>query len=91
MPAVIYYVMGPFDGTPSSGNVWKTSDQWPVPSTPLVLYLTKEHQLSTKASDDRETIIYEVDSANLSLLWEEEIYFCPPVPQIKDLSKLEKM
>lgn len=39
-PAIAYYVMGPFDGTPSSGNVWKTADSWPVPSDPAPLYLT---------------------------------------------------
>ena len=31
LPSVTYYVMGPFDGSPSSGNVWKTADTWPVP------------------------------------------------------------
>lgn len=40
IPAVTYYVMGPFDGTPSKGNRWKTSDHWPIPSKPMTLYLT---------------------------------------------------
>jgi predicted acyl esterase len=45
IPAVIYYVMGPFDGTPSSGNRWKTSDVWPVPATRTSLYLSSDHKL----------------------------------------------
>lgn len=64
LPSVIYYVMGPFDGSPSSGNVWKTSDQWPVPSTPLRLYLTKEGSLVETKPLNKETIAYRVDSAN---------------------------
>jgi predicted acyl esterase len=28
-PAVQYYVMGPFDGSPSKGNCWKCADTWP--------------------------------------------------------------
>lgn len=30
-PAVQYYVMGPFDGSPSKGNCWRTADSWPPP------------------------------------------------------------
>lgn len=49
VPAVTYYVMGPFDGTPSKGNVWKTADTWPVPAEEKVLYLSMDHQLTEKA------------------------------------------
>lgn len=42
---VIYYVMGPFDGSASSGNVWKTAETWPVPNTPTSLFLTADGQL----------------------------------------------
>src|SRR5262249_10469929 len=45
MPAVTYYVMGPFDGTPSNGNVWRTSNVWPVPATETSFYLTPDLQL----------------------------------------------
>ncbi len=64
LPAVMYYVMGPFDGSASSGNLWRTSNQWPVPSKPLQLYLTKEHELSLTPSKSRDLISYKVDSAN---------------------------
>lgn len=46
LSVVTYYVMGPFDGTPSSGNVWRHADQWPVPSHPKALYLTPDNKLS---------------------------------------------
>ncbi|MBA3722445.1 MAG: CocE/NonD family hydrolase [Parachlamydiaceae bacterium] len=42
LPNVIYYVMGTFDGSESSGNVWRTSKVWPVPSVKTALYLTSE-------------------------------------------------
>lgn len=46
LPSVIYYVMGPFDGTPSSGNVWRTSNVWPVPAQSTPYYLTEQKTLS---------------------------------------------
>lgn len=47
LPNIIYYVMGPFDGSPSSGNVWRTSSTWPVPATQTTFYLTPQKQLKT--------------------------------------------
>ena len=44
---VIYYVMGPFDGTPSSGNVWRFAQNWPVPSVSTPYYLTPSNLLQT--------------------------------------------
>ncbi len=44
-PSVLYYVMGPFDGSPSTGNRWRTSDQWPVPSVKMPFYLTADRRL----------------------------------------------
>ena len=46
LPSVIYYVMGPFDGTASKGNVWKTAQDWPVPAKPISLYLSHEGRLT---------------------------------------------
>lgn len=46
LPPVIYYVMGPFDGSPSSGNVWRTSDVWPIPADFTSYYLTEQKTLS---------------------------------------------
>jgi uncharacterized protein len=48
LPTVIYYVMGPLDGTPSKGNTWHTATTWPVPATMNPLYLTESHSLEKK-------------------------------------------
>ena len=64
LPAVMYYVMGPFDGAPSSGNVWKTSNQWPVPSSSLTLYFTKEGALSADKPKEVAHFEYKADPAN---------------------------
>lgn len=46
IPTVIYFVMGPFDGSPSSGNVWRFSDTWPIPAKMTEMYLTADKNLS---------------------------------------------
>lgn len=51
LPPVIYYVMGPFDGTPSSGNIWRTADTWPVPAEETPFYLTSEGKLESTRPD----------------------------------------
>lgn len=45
IPAVTYFVMGPFDGTPSKGNVWKTSNVWPVPAKETKIYFKPDSKL----------------------------------------------
>ena len=45
LPAVTYYVMGPFDGSESSGNVWKTAEKWPVPAVDTPFYLSNDNKL----------------------------------------------
>lgn len=45
LPNVMYYLMGPFDGSPSSGNVWKTTETWPVPAKVIPFYLTAKKTL----------------------------------------------
>ena len=65
-PAVTYYVMGPFDGSPSSGNLWRTSDKWPVDSQKISFYLTRNNGLSeTKAQVETPPIAYKYDPENL--------------------------
>jgi len=61
IPAVSYYVMGPFDGTPSSGNVWKSSDVWPVPCQETPFYLTHNHQLDLKLPEQEAILSYLYD------------------------------
>lgn len=65
IPAVTYYVMGPFCGEASSGNVWKSSDVWPIPSTLTSFYLTADKKLSKSApSTDRTDLSYKYDPEN---------------------------
>jgi putative CocE/NonD family hydrolase len=41
--------MGPFDGSPSSGNIWRTAESWPPVSAKMTaLYLTPDHGLQTE-------------------------------------------
>lgn len=53
LPPVIYYVMGPFDGSASSGNVWRTAETWPpVPAEMSPFYLTPDHSLQERVPFD---------------------------------------
>lgn len=63
IPAVTYYVMGPFDGSPSSGNVWKTADSWPVPATQTNYYLSSKGALGTSYAEEG-VLSYEYDPEN---------------------------
>ncbi len=58
-PAIQYYVMGPFDGTPSSGNVWKTSEIWPPAGAHYIGFsLDREKKLSGSDSIEEEQLSY---------------------------------
>ncbi len=59
IPAVIYYVMGPFNGEPSSGNVWRTSDVWPVPAQSTPFYLTQEGTLQKSMPTTESSLSYQ--------------------------------
>jgi uncharacterized protein len=65
IPTVTYYVMGPFDGSPSSGNIWRTADRWPVPHQERALYLTADHKLvKNLETNSSSSITYTHDYAN---------------------------
>lgn len=57
-PAVTYYVMGPFDGSPSSGNVWRTSPVWPIPATETAFYLTQDLALTSTLPHEEGKLSY---------------------------------
>lgn len=61
MPAVTYYVMGPFDGTPSGGNVWRTADAWPVPSNKVSFYLRENNTIKEERPKEGEGEAYVFD------------------------------
>ncbi len=69
-PTVVYYVMGPFDGSPSSGNRWRTSEEWPIPHVDIPFYLTSDQKLVEK----------EIPLAPAIISYTHQIY--QPVPTI---------
>lgn len=64
LPTVTYYVMGPLDGSPSSGNVWRTADQWPVPAKETPLYLTSKHALANTPSKEEGSLSFTHNPQN---------------------------
>lgn len=64
MPSVTYYVMGPFDGSASSGNVWRHADSWPIPSKMTSFYLTSDKKLSSKEAGKKGSFHYAYDPEN---------------------------
>jgi predicted acyl esterase len=56
-PSVTYYTMGPMDGTPSGGNVWRTATHWPVPSEATSWYLG-DKTLATEQQTAQGSISY---------------------------------
>lgn len=62
IPAVTYYVMGPLDGTVSSGNVWKTADAWPPEHEDTRFFLTMDNTLQDhKIPELSKAITFEYD------------------------------
>lgn len=59
--SVTYYVMGPFDGSPSSGNVWKHADAWPIPAAVTPFYLTADRKLSRKIDGMQGSLAFIYD------------------------------
>lgn len=54
LPAVQYYTMGAIGERGAPGNVWRTADDWPVPSTPTPFYLHADGTLSPDPPGDGE-------------------------------------
>lgn len=59
LPAVTYYVMGPVDGSISSGNVWRHAEEWPLPHVDMTMYLTHDSMLSMNKAQKMRTYSYE--------------------------------
>jgi len=64
IPTVIYYVMGPLDGSDSSGNVWRTADAWPIPAEKTAFYLGESGSLSRKAEKAATKVQFTSNPAN---------------------------
>lgn len=55
-PPVQYYVMGPFDGSPSKGNCWRSSASWPpVGSEYQRFFLSQNAELTAVSIDAKAT------------------------------------
>lgn len=59
--AVTYYVMGPLDGTSSSGNVWRHAKEWPIPAIDTALFLTADKALTKQPSSEPGFLSYTND------------------------------
>lgn len=57
-PPVKYYLMGDVDTPSTQWNIWLTSSQWPVPSTPTSYYLRSGGGLSAAAPASSEGASY---------------------------------
>lgn len=64
LPSVYYYVMGPFDGSPSKGNVWKESSVWPIPHSKVPFFLTEDHRLTSSKPIFEKIFSYLYDPNN---------------------------
>lgn len=64
LPQVSYYVMGPFDGAPSKGNVWRYSKIWPIPAHQTLFYLTPDFHIQTTLPHNGE-LSYSHDPNNV--------------------------
>lgn len=60
-PSVFYYVMGDVTNSSAPGNVWLTSDDWPVAYEPVSVYLTRNNGLSVDLSESSFLFTYEYD------------------------------
>ncbi len=88
LPAVAYYVMGPFDGSPSKGNVWRYAENWPVPSQPTPLYLDQQGVLSFNKPSQQQKTAFNYDPANPSPTLGGRNLFLPSGPE--DQSSLQR-
>jgi predicted acyl esterase len=58
-PVVQYYVMGPFDGSSSKGNCWRTADSWPPAAAEYNrFFLSSEGTLSTKEGEAKPLSVF---------------------------------
>jgi len=61
VPAVTYYVMGPFDGSESSGNIWRHADAWPIPAERSEWFASGSGQLTRDSAPGAATLEFAHD------------------------------
>lgn len=88
VPEVTYFVMGPMDGTESSGNKWKHAAKWPVPAQETYFYMSPNGQLAKLASSTIHELTFQynpqspIPTSGGRNLWLES--------GLKDQSEIEK-
>jgi len=64
-PSVQYYVMGPFDGSPSKGHCWRTAQSWPPQGVKYQsFYLRADSKLAQKKQEECEPTNITFDAKN---------------------------
>ena len=63
-PAVQYYVMGPFDGTSSKGNRWRSAGTWPPPGAEYQRFYFSSDKNFHNESVDKKPIEIHFDGAS---------------------------
>ena len=58
---VAYYLMGDVDDANAPGNVWRSVDVWPPPSTPVAWYLQPNKTLSQNRPTTSTSLTYNYD------------------------------
>jgi uncharacterized protein len=61
---VHYYVMGDTEDKTAPGNMWRSADTWPPPSTPTKFYLHADHELKCTAPVGDHQLSYKYDPQN---------------------------
>ncbi len=65
IPVVQYYVMGDPNDPNTSGNRWRTADDWPVPADMKQVYFTTSNRLRLRPPEDLfGSLSYEYDPKN---------------------------
>ncbi len=63
-PTVQYYVMGPFDGSESKGNRWRSASSWPPPGAEYERFYFSSDKLFHEKQCDKKPIPIPFDGAN---------------------------
>lgn len=61
VPPVTYFVMGPLDGSESSGNQWRTASSWPVPSEAVPFFFSSKGELVNELESEEGHFVYHYD------------------------------
>ncbi len=64
LPAVIYYTLGPLDGSEGVGNEWKSADSWPIPNKPRDFYLSSDDRLTPGKRKESHSVSFRYDPRN---------------------------